>query len=201
MPNLTNEKLCAEFKQGDLSALTVLIENNLPFIHHTAISLANQYRWPKLSDDLAQEGALGLMQAAKLFDPARGTQFLTYAGFWIKKYMLAFLDAAIDADTVNLDEIAEAEEKSASDLFSGNIRSPENVVIRKECKAELYHALKVISKRERAYLWYRFGFPDGPKNRTLKEAAGHFHLTENRAKTTEHLALDNLWLELPWWYE
>ena len=84
MPNLTNERLCAEFKQGDHSALAVLIENNLSFIHHTAISLANQYRWPKLSDDLAQEGALGLMQAAKLFDPAHGTQFLTYAGFWIK---------------------------------------------------------------------------------------------------------------------
>ena len=201
MPHLTNEQLCAEFKQGDLSALTVLIENNLSFIHHTAISLANQYRRPELSDDLAQEGALGLMQAAKLFDPAHGTQFLTYAGFWIKKYMLAFLDSAIDAGTVSLDEIAEAEEKSASDLFYGNIRSPENIVIRKECKAELYHALKVISKRESAYLWYRFGFPDEPKNRSQKETAKHFHLTKNRAKSTELFALDNLWLELPWWYE
>ncbi len=28
----------------------------------------------------------------------------------------------------------------------------------------------------------------------------HFHLTESRAKRTEEQALDNLWLELPWWY-
>ena len=28
----------------------------------------------------------------------------------------------------------------------------------------------------------------------------HFHLSESRAKSTEALALDNLWLELPWWF-
>ncbi len=34
------------------------------------------------------------------------------------------------------------------------------------------------------------------KNETVK----HFHLSESRAKSMEKLALDNFWLELPWWY-
>ena len=34
----------------------------------------------------------------------------------------------------------------------------------------------------------------------LVGTALHFHLSESRARSTEVLALDNLWLELPWWY-
>ena len=35
----------------------------------------------------------------------------------------------------------------------------------------------------------------------LTETAKRFHLSESRAKKTEAQALDNVWLELPWWYE
>lgn len=34
----------------------------------------------------------------------------------------------------------------------------------------------------------------------LNEIAKHFHLSENRAKSTEKTALVNFELELPWWY-
>ena len=34
----------------------------------------------------------------------------------------------------------------------------------------------------------------------LNETAKHFHLSESRARSTEALALDNVWLELPWWF-
>ena len=35
---------------------------------------------------------------------------------------------------------------------------------------------------------------------TLIGTAIHFHLSENRAKKLEGEAMDNLWLELPWWF-
>jgi len=38
--------------------------------------------------DLVQEGNLGLMQAADLFDPSRGCRFSTYAGWWIRNCIL-----------------------------------------------------------------------------------------------------------------
>ena len=31
-------------------------------------------------------------------------------------------------------------------------------------------------------------------------AARHFHLSENRVKNLHAQAMDDLWLELPWWY-
>lgn len=50
------------------------------------------------------------------------------------------------------------------------------------------------------YLRYRFGFDDDMAH-PLTETAKHFNLSVSRAKKTEAQALDNVWLELPWWYE
>lgn len=38
--------------------------------------------------DLVQEGNLGLLQAADLFDPGRGCRFSTYAGWWVRNCIL-----------------------------------------------------------------------------------------------------------------
>lgn len=58
----------------------------------------------------------------------------------------------------------------------------------------------MIEKRDEQYLRYRFGFDDDIEH-PLTETAQHFNLSESRAKKTEALAFDNVWLELPWWYE
>lgn len=76
---------------------------------------------------------------------------------------------------------------------------PEKIMIEKENRGELYEGLRRISARDRAYLLYRFGFEDDLEH-PLIGTAMHFHLSESRAKSTEALALDNLWLELPWWF-
>ena len=198
---MTNEQLCAALRQGDRSALDALVEQNMVFIRHAASSLANQYHRPQLADDLAQEGALGLMKAAELYDPAHGTQFLTYAGYWVRKYIRDYLDTETDAETISLTEIEQAGEEAASEPLYASFASLESRLIQSESMTELYHALEAVSARERTYLWYRFGFPDEPQNKTIKDTASHFHLSESRAKTTEAAALDNVRLELPWWYD
>jgi RNA polymerase sigma-32 factor len=47
--------------------------------------------WTKSLLDLIQEGNVGLLQAAKKFDPYRGIKFSYYSSFWIKAYMLKFI--------------------------------------------------------------------------------------------------------------
>ena len=44
------------------------------------------------------------------------------------------------------------------------------------------------------------GFTDGEEHPLIGTAI-YFHLTKGRAKKTEEQAMDNLWLELPWWFD
>ena len=44
-----------------------------------------------------------------------------------------------------------------------------------------------------------YGFTDDVEH-TMIGSAIHFNLRESRAKTLEDTAMDNLWLELPWWF-
>ena len=181
-----------ERREGSCAALDALVERNLPFVRHEANRLANRFRRYDLTDDLIQEGAIGLIEAAGQFDVERKNGFLTYAVYWVRKRMREFLDSFLAGDAVGLEEIA-------TDGFS-KTGSPEGVLIRKETLSELRHALRTISKRESAYLWYRFSFPDESDSRTRKDTAEHFRLSESRAKAAEETALDNVRLELPWWY-
>lgn len=54
------------------------------------VAIAQKYRaFPLL--DLVQEGNVGLIQAVKKFDPHRGVKLSTYAGWWIRAYILKFV--------------------------------------------------------------------------------------------------------------
>jgi RNA polymerase primary sigma factor len=67
---------------GDQEALKRLVESNLRFVVH----YAKRYRGLGLSYmDLIHEGSLGLMEAAKRFDPERNVKFISYAVWWVRQ--------------------------------------------------------------------------------------------------------------------
>ena len=218
--SMTNERLCAVAQKGDEAAREILVEKNMGFIVQTADLI---YRGSSLEgsdlnidvDDLVQEGSIGLLRAVDGFDPARKIKFLTYAAPFIRNAMTDLVrdsfsryeQRMVDSENglglqkVRLDEVLPGEERllrmeAVADITA---KSPEQVYEERETLRELYEGLGQISEREQTYLLYRFGFTDDIEH-TLIGTAIHFHLSESRAKKLEAEAMDNLWLEQPWWF-
>lgn len=79
-------RLAERMRRGELGAMGRLVESNLPFV----VRVASDYsRLGVPFEDLLNEGNLGLIEAARRFDPSRGTRFITYACWWVRKAMLA----------------------------------------------------------------------------------------------------------------
>jgi RNA polymerase primary sigma factor len=91
-PILTREEeheLAACLSNRDQAgAFNELVESNLSFV----VKIASEYRNLGLPfEDLLNEGNIGLIEAAHHFDHNRGTKFITYAIWWIRKSILRAL--------------------------------------------------------------------------------------------------------------
>jgi RNA polymerase sigma factor (sigma-70 family) len=125
-------------------------------------------------DDLVQEGIIGVIKAVDNFDETKATKFSTYAVFWIKKYILDYLNRHYSAihsdyyetlDSVTEDSDIEIEDQSKISLnFPANFPEQEKQII-----IELYE--------------YEF---------TLKQVALNLDISRERARQLKEKALRRL---------
>ncbi|HET7451624.1 MAG TPA: RNA polymerase sigma factor RpoD/SigA [Thermoanaerobaculia bacterium] len=81
-------ELGRRIRRGDAGALRSLVEANLRFV----VSYASRFRGAALPLlDLVHEGNLGLMEAARRYDPAQANRFLSYAVFYVRDAILTAL--------------------------------------------------------------------------------------------------------------
>lgn len=74
--------------KGDEKAIQEMVSRNLRFV----ISVAKQYASASTPlEDLITEGNIGLLEAARRYDPTMGNRFLSFAVWYIRKDILKYL--------------------------------------------------------------------------------------------------------------
>jgi len=88
IPKPEELKLATQIQRGDERALKKLVEANLRFV----VQQARKYQGHGLSlSDLINEGNLGLLEAARRYEPEHGVKFITYAVWWIRQAIMQAL--------------------------------------------------------------------------------------------------------------
>ncbi len=113
------KELGRRIRAGDREALNRLVEANLRFV----VSYAKRYRGLGLSFlDLVHEGNLGLIEAAKRFDPERNVKFISYAVWWVRQAIFHALSQGSRAFRMpqklssQVSKIGSARDRLAADL-------------------------------------------------------------------------------------
>ncbi len=88
-PSEREEKeLVARVAAGDKAAEDELVRRNLRLV----FDIARRYQTPGANlEDLLQEGSIGLVRAARRFDPDRGFRFSTFAHWWVRQGIARFV--------------------------------------------------------------------------------------------------------------
>jgi RNA polymerase primary sigma factor len=190
---------------GDETALARLVESNLRFV----VSYARRYRATGVPlIDLIHEGNLGLIEAARRFNPARNVKFITYAVWWIREAMAHVLAdqtrafsfppklfplLGLRADDISLEDATapRSGRPLADTLAQDQIPAVDDALIHRADLDDLTAALEDLDGKEQEVVRLRFGLEDD-EPRTLQEIGNRLHLSRERVRQIESRAKDKL---------
>jgi RNA polymerase primary sigma factor len=141
--------LGARAQKGDEEAVQELAKANLRFV----ISVAKKYQNRGVSlTDLIQEGNVGLVTAARKFDPEQGVKFISYAVWWIRQAILASLANHGRAVRVPLNRASDLarifREKERLKQELGRDPSPDELSEATDLTLELIESLQTLNVSE-----------------------------------------------------
>ena len=183
----------------DEAAMARLVEANLRFV----VSYAKRYRGHGVSFlDLIHEGNLGLMEAARRFDPAHNVKFITYAVWWVRQSMMHVLADSTRAFSFPPKMFGAlhaggpgGEDVSLSETLGDRLplaqAAVEDELIHQADLDELAAALLDLEGKEREVVRLRYGLGDG-EPQTLQEIGDRLHLSRERVRQIESRAKDKL---------
>jgi RNA polymerase primary sigma factor len=143
------KELGALAQKGDEEAIQELARANLRFV----ISVAKKYQNRGVSlTDLIQEGNVGLVTAARKFDPEQGVKFISYAVWWIRQAILASLANHGRAVRVPLNRASDLarifREKERLKQEKGREPTTEELAVATDLTPELVESLQTLNAAE-----------------------------------------------------
>ena len=183
----------------DEAAMARLVEANLRFV----VSYAKRYRGHGVSFlDLIHEGNLGLMEAARRYDPAHNVKFITYAVWWVRQSLMHVLADSTRAFSFPPKMFGVlhvggpgGEDVSLSETLGDRLpveQAPvEDELIHQADLDELAAALLDLEGKEQEVVRLRYGLGDG-EPQTLQEIGDRLHLSRERVRQIESRAKEKL---------
>jgi len=183
-------------------AVARLVEANLRFV----VAYAKRYRGHGVSFlDLIHEGNLGLIEAARRYDPSRNVKFITYAVWWIRESMMHVLSDQMRvvsfppklfpavvhaAEDVSLsDPVGPGGDngRALADVLPIAQAPIDEEIIRRSDARQLKAALRDLDGKERQVVQLRFGLEDD-EPRTLQQIGDRLKLSRERVRQIETMA-------------
>jgi RNA polymerase primary sigma factor len=203
--------LARKIRAGDQDALQELVKRNLRFV----ISVAKKYQNRGLPlIDLIGEGNVGLLTAARKFDPDQGVKFISYAVWWIRQAILSSLARQGRTVRVPLNRTADLSRIiKASEILRQKLRrepTPEELsqltglsvdvdempdteeeAMNRFLTDEIELALGTLPPRDARVLRLYFGL-EGGREHTLEEIGAMLGVTRERVRQLRDRALKRL---------
>ncbi|MGC8594895.1 MAG: sigma-70 family RNA polymerase sigma factor [Candidatus Kryptoniota bacterium] len=181
-------ELAIKVRENDQKALEKLIKANLRFV----VSVAKQYQNQGLSlGDLINEGNLGLIKAAKRFDPTRGFKFISYAVWWIRQSILQALAEQSRIVRLPLNRVGALNKigKKFSELEQEFEREPSPSEIAEQLDMSLYEVDKTLQISGR-HLSVDQPFVQGEDNKLLDVMPDDNQLPPDHSLMKESLRME-----------
>lgn len=149
----TDEELIARLRAGEEEISDYLMEKYKGFVRKKARAM---YLIGGETDDLIQEGMIGLFKAIQSYHPDREASFRTFAGMCIDRQLYSAIQNSNRQKHMPLNAyISLSEEKESEELEASWWENPENIIIDQESTEILEQEIhKVLSPMENKVLEY-----------------------------------------------
>lgn len=135
--NLTDEELIVRLRDGESDITDYILNKYKPLVRKQASSM---YILGGDSEDLNQEGMIGLFKAIRDYDSGRDASFYTFAELCISRQMYSAVTASgrkkhmplNTSISLNADESGNEGSQALEDILPSSHSNPESIVIDKE---------------------------------------------------------------------
>jgi RNA polymerase primary sigma factor len=186
--NTLNAKLSTDMTKEQEKLVTA----NMGYV----VTLARQYKSDILNtNDLVNEGAIGLMKAAEKYDPERGKPFVTFAAPYIRRSIEAAIGkVTTDTDVRSTDESLPVGSRNNYTLLNVledvNAEKADAIVEEDSLNDDLLACVDVLNEREREVVSRYYGLKGW--RQTMAEIAEDMGLKRERVRQERDKAVRKL---------